>query len=102
MTDSTRLPSPRPAWEESVLGPLDGVRTPRMTATTPMCGGRPDLPATNSRGTADLCPRQRNGRWQRSQQLAASARAYAPRHSDPPVTARGRRTVERLLQEGRL
>jgi Ser/Thr protein kinase RdoA (MazF antagonist) len=33
---------------------------------------------------------------------AASALAYGPRHSDPLVTARGRRTVERLLQEGRL
>ncbi|MFG3126708.1 aminoglycoside phosphotransferase family protein [Streptomyces tendae] len=33
---------------------------------------------------------------------AASALAYGPRHGDPLVTARGRRTVERLLQEGRL
>ncbi|MEU9190145.1 phosphotransferase [Streptomyces sp. NPDC048484] len=33
---------------------------------------------------------------------AASALAYGPRHGDPFVTARGRRTVERLLQEGRL
>ncbi|MET7740289.1 aminoglycoside phosphotransferase family protein [Streptomyces sp. NPDC005385] len=33
---------------------------------------------------------------------AASALAYGPRHGDPLVTARGRRTVERLMQEGRL
>ncbi|MET9592050.1 hypothetical protein ABZY45_13980 [Streptomyces sp. NPDC006516] len=33
---------------------------------------------------------------------AASALAYGPRHGDPLVTARGLRTVERLLQEGRL
>ncbi|MEU1216987.1 hypothetical protein ABZ424_32265 [Streptomyces sp. NPDC005790] len=33
---------------------------------------------------------------------AAGALAYGPRHGDPLVTARGRRTVERLLQEVRL
>ncbi|MGW0694817.1 MULTISPECIES: aminoglycoside phosphotransferase family protein [unclassified Streptomyces] len=33
---------------------------------------------------------------------AASALAYGPRHGDPLVTARGRRTVECLMQEGRL
>lgn len=33
---------------------------------------------------------------------AAGALAYGPRHGDPLVTARGRRTVERLKQEGRL
>ncbi|WP_406340014.1 phosphotransferase [Streptomyces sp. NBC_01620] len=33
---------------------------------------------------------------------AASALAYGPRHGDPLVTARGRRTVAHLLQEGRL
>ncbi|MGC5006382.1 aminoglycoside phosphotransferase family protein [Streptomyces sp. NBC_01762] len=33
---------------------------------------------------------------------AASALAYGPRHGDPLVTARGRRTVECLVQEGRL
>lgn len=27
--------------------------------------------------------------------------AYSPRHGNPLVTARGRRTVERLMQEGR-
>lgn len=31
---------------------------------------------------------------------AASALAYGPRHGDPHVTARGRRTVEHLKQEG--
>jgi Ser/Thr protein kinase RdoA (MazF antagonist) len=33
---------------------------------------------------------------------AASALAYGPRHGAPVVTARGRRTAERMLQEGRL
>ncbi|MGW7069444.1 phosphotransferase [Streptomyces sp. NPDC054855] len=33
---------------------------------------------------------------------AASALAYGPRHGDTLVTTRGRRTVERLVQEGRL
>ncbi|MFE5162668.1 hypothetical protein ACFRNT_30010 [Streptomyces sp. NPDC056697] len=33
---------------------------------------------------------------------AASALACGPRHGDPLVTARGRRTVERLLREGHL
>ncbi|WP_371665845.1 phosphotransferase [Streptomyces sp. NBC_01241] len=33
---------------------------------------------------------------------AASALAYGPRHGDPLVTARGRRTVERLVQGGTL
>ncbi|WP_420077692.1 hypothetical protein ACOAKG_42860 [Streptomyces sp. JL3001] len=32
---------------------------------------------------------------------AAGALAYGPRHADLLVTARGRRTVERLMREGR-
>ncbi|MFE1987888.1 hypothetical protein [Streptomyces mirabilis] len=126
MTASTRLPSPLTSWVEQVLGPLEAMRdashvrdNSQVWKVTRHAGDRyvqvapkPVLYTRETRAYREAVPHlgQDNAPVLHDSSAALLAliltkvdgeQLEGDRHSDPLVTARGRRTVERLKQEER-
>ncbi|MFE2570830.1 hypothetical protein [Streptomyces mirabilis] len=126
MTDSTRLPSPFTSWVEQVLSPLEAVRdashardNSQVWKVTGHAGDhyakvepKPVLYTGETRAYREAVPHLGHGNAPVLRDSSAALLALiltkvdgeplkGDRHGDPLVTARGRRTVERLMQEGR-
>ncbi|MFF3662877.1 hypothetical protein [Streptomyces olivochromogenes] len=126
MADSTRLPSPLTSWAEQVLGPLEAVRdashardTSQVWKVTRHAGDRyvqvapkPVLSTRETRAYREAVPHLGHDTAPVLDDSSAALLTLiltkvdgeplkGDRHSDPLVTTRGRRTVERLKQEER-